>query len=76
MQTDWDIDGKVLEIASAMNGNVTFVYPENADHTLKHKERPREKLTAEVVLRYNAEDRTLDQDALLAIVNWLDEHHV
>ena len=76
IQTYWDVDGKALEIASAMNGNVTFVYPENADHTLKHEERPREELTAEVVLRYNAEERKLDQEILLAIVNWLNEHRV
>jgi hypothetical protein len=43
-----------------MKGNVTFVYPENADHTLKHEERPRDQLIAEVVLRYNAEERKLD----------------
>ena len=76
IQAGWDVDGKALEIASAMNDNVTFVYPENADHTLKHEERPREKLTAEVVLRYNAEDRKLDQETLLAIVNWLNEHRI
>jgi len=76
IQTDWDADGKALEIASEMNGNVTFVYPENADHTLKHEERPIEQLTAEVVLRYNAEDRKLDQETLLAIVNWLNEHRI
>ncbi|MCW4019338.1 MAG: alpha/beta hydrolase [Candidatus Bathyarchaeota archaeon] len=71
VQTDWQADGKPLEAALAQNGNAVFVYPENADHVLKHEETPHEKLSSQVLLRYNAQDRHLDQEALDAICGWL-----
>jgi esterase/lipase len=70
IQVDWQVDGKVLEGAADKN-TVSFVYPENADHVLKFEEKPREKLGAEVGLRYNVSDRKLDPEAANAIVNWL-----
>jgi len=74
IQVDWKTDGSALETATAKHGNVTFVYPENADHLLKYEEKPREKLVAaEVGARYNAEGRVLDSDALTAILEWLTE---
>jgi alpha-beta hydrolase superfamily lysophospholipase len=72
LQVDWQKDGHVLEAVTAKKGNATFVYPENADHVLKHEEQPREKLNpADVGLHYNDSDRTLDQEALHAIFHWL-----
>ena len=74
IQVDWKADGSALETATAKHGNVTFVYPDNADHILKYQERPREKLVAaDVAARYNVEGRVLDSDALTAIVDWLSE---
>jgi alpha-beta hydrolase superfamily lysophospholipase len=74
IQVDWKADGSALETATAKHGNVTFVYPDNADHILKYEERPREKLVAaDVAARYNVEGRVLDSDALTAIVDWLSE---
>jgi alpha-beta hydrolase superfamily lysophospholipase len=74
VQVDWKADGGSLKTATAKHDNVTFVYPENADHVLKYEERPREKLVAaEVAARYNVEGRVLDFDALTAILDWLTE---
>jgi hypothetical protein len=75
IQVDWQTDGKALEAATTNKKNVTFTYPENADHVLKHEEKPREKLVpAEIALRYNADDRELDKDVLNSILDWLTEH--
>jgi pimeloyl-ACP methyl ester carboxylesterase len=73
VQVDWQVDGKALEIATAKASSVSFVYPENANHVLKYEEKPREKLTSEDLLRYNAQDRNLDQESTIAIVNWLTQ---
>lgn len=72
IQVDWKIDGSILENATANNNEVSFVYPENANHVLKHEEANRESLTAQYVsLHYNAPDAKLDRDAEDAIINWL-----
>jgi uncharacterized protein len=49
IQIDWKIDGKALENATALKTSVSYVYPENANHVLKHEEMPVEKLKAEYV---------------------------
>jgi esterase/lipase len=72
IQVDWKIDGKALEKATTQNTLVSFVYPENANHILKHEETPKEKLTSQYVMaHYNAQDAELDREATNAIVNWL-----
>lgn len=72
IQVDWKIDGGILENATAHKNAVSFVYPENANHILKHEEAPREALTAQYVLpHYNAPDAELDRDAENAIFGWL-----
>lgn len=72
IQVDWKIDGGILEEATANKNAVSFVYPENANHILKHEEVPREELTAQYVsLHYNAPDRELDREAEEAIFGWL-----
>jgi hypothetical protein len=72
MQVDWRKDGGALETATAGSRNVTFAYPENADHVLKYEPQPREELTAvEVGAHYNAKGRVLDHDALFVITQWL-----
>lgn len=74
IQVDWKIDGSILENATAHNNEVSFVYPENANHVLKHEETPRESLTAQYVsLHYNAPDAELDREAKNAIISWLKE---
>ena len=72
IQVDWKIDGELLENATAKKTDVSFVYPENANHVLKHEEKPLEKLTAQdASLHYNASDAELDREAANAIFNWL-----
>ena len=69
---DWEVDGKILEASTAEKINVSFVYPEKANHVLKHEETPREQLNApSVSQRYNAPDAELDEQAANAIFNWL-----
>ena len=72
IQVDWEVDGKILEAATAKKINISFVYPEKANHVLKHEETPREQLNAlSVSQRYNAPDAELDEQAANAIFNWL-----
>jgi alpha-beta hydrolase superfamily lysophospholipase len=72
IQVNWQVDGAALETALAGRDNVTFVYPDNANHVLKHEEKPREQLTpADAAASYSAADRVLDPEALQAIQTWL-----
>ena len=71
IQVDYQLDGSSLEDAAKGKTNITFVYPENANHVLKYEEKPRSQLGPNDYLTYNADGRILDQDALKAIVDWL-----
>jgi hypothetical protein len=72
LQTDWKMDGGALEKATAHKTAVSFAYPENANHVLKHEDMPIEKLTAEYVgAHYNAADAELDREAADDIFGWL-----
>jgi hypothetical protein len=76
VQIDWKIDGGALEDATAQKTAVSFAYPENANHVLKHEEMPIEKLTADYVgANYNAPNAELDGEAADVIFNWLIEQH-
>jgi uncharacterized protein len=75
LQIDWKVDGSALERATKGKSNVSFSYPESANHVLKHEERPREELTgATVGQRYNATDTELDADTLTTILAWIESH--
>jgi alpha-beta hydrolase superfamily lysophospholipase len=72
IQVDWQTDGQLIEKANAQKTNVTFVYPEDANHVLKHEDKPREALDAQTVtLHYNDANTTLDRETVDAIVDWL-----
>jgi uncharacterized protein len=71
IQVDWQADGKALEEATAKKPNITYAYPENANHVLKHEETPRERLTAQTALNYNAPDKEIDQQTKNNIINWI-----
>jgi hypothetical protein len=74
LQIDWKIDGGALEKAATLETAVSFVYPDDANHVLKHEGMPIEKLTAQFVgLRYNAPDAELDEETTNVIFNWLNE---
>lgn len=71
IQADWQLDGGALEEAVKGQDNVTFNYPENADHALKYEEKSRDQLGPADGVTYNAEDRVLDWETLEAIQTWL-----
>jgi pimeloyl-ACP methyl ester carboxylesterase len=74
VQADWEADGKALEAVAAKNPDASFVYPENANHVLKYEPTPREQLSAQSALQYNAEDTQLDKETVSLIVDWLKKH--
>lgn len=72
LQVDWHLDGEPLEQAAEGRSDITFLFPEDANHVLKHEPLPRADLhQAEVASKYNAPDATLDIEAVNAIVAWL-----
>ncbi|MBV9326950.1 MAG: alpha/beta fold hydrolase [Chloroflexi bacterium] len=75
VQVDWQADGEPLQRAAAGRTDVTFLFPDDANHVLKHESRPRAELAAaEVVASYNASDAYLDGASMASIQNWLLEH--
>jgi uncharacterized protein len=75
LQVDWQADGDPLQRAATGHENVTFLFPENANHVLKFESRPRAELAQpEAMPRYNAPDAKLDPEALSSIVAWLTAH--
>jgi len=65
-------DAEPLQRAAAERTDISFLFPENANHVLKHEPRGREELVqAEAMLRYNAPDASLDPETIAAIVAWL-----
>lgn len=71
-QVDWEIDGEPLEHAASGLKNVTFLYPENANHVLKYEPKPRSELTmGEVLKNYNAPEARLDEQTMAKIAEWM-----
>jgi alpha-beta hydrolase superfamily lysophospholipase len=72
LQVDWQLDGEALERAAAGRADVTFRYPESANHVLKLEPRPRAALLAtNIVESYNGADARLDPQACATIIDWL-----
>jgi alpha-beta hydrolase superfamily lysophospholipase len=75
LQVDWQADGEPLKLAAAGHEEVTFLFPENANHVLKQELRPRSELVpAEMTESYNGPDTRLDPQALASILEWLAAH--
>ncbi len=75
LQVDWQADGEPLQQAAAGHEQVTFFFPENANHVLKQELRPRSALVpAEVTQSYNGPDTRLDPQAQTRILEWLAAH--
>jgi len=75
IQVDWQADGEPLQWAAAGREDVTFLFPENANHVLKHEPRSRSELVAaEVLAGYNAPDACVDPEAQAGILEWLATH--
>lgn len=74
IQVDWHVDGSALQQAAA-GRDVTFFFPEHANHVLKHEPRPRSELTpSEVTSSYNSPSARLDPQTLESILIWLEAH--
>jgi pimeloyl-ACP methyl ester carboxylesterase len=75
MQVDWQVDGSRWETLAKEHNNITLVYPDDANHVLKHEPRPREQLSpAEITNSYSAEDTVLDPQVVETITTWLNAH--
>jgi pimeloyl-ACP methyl ester carboxylesterase len=75
IQVDWQADGEPLQRVAAGRGDISFLFPEDANHILQHEPRPRSELNlADVVARYNAPDSQLDPQAVSSILQWLAAH--
>jgi hypothetical protein len=75
LQVDWQVDGEPLQRAAGGRADITFLFPDNANHVLKHEPRPRSELVqTEAMPKYNAPDAHLDPDVIAAITTWLTAH--
>ncbi len=75
LQVDWQADGEPLQHAAAGRADITFLFPDNANHVLKYEPAPRQRLAqAEAMPRYNAPDAYLDPEVTAAIAAWLSAH--
>ncbi|HVU12524.1 MAG TPA: hypothetical protein VHD90_14675 [Phototrophicaceae bacterium] len=75
VQVDWQTDGEPLQRAAAEHPDVTFTFPENANHVLKYEAKPRSELVpAEIAASYNAPGAHLDPQVEISIVTWLTAH--
>jgi len=64
-----------LQDAASGRADVTFQFPDNANHVLKHEARPREALAAAGVMpSYNAAGERLDDEAVAGMLDWLRLH--
>jgi hypothetical protein len=65
----------VFEALAAQRPNISIVYPEHANHVLKHEPHSRAQLSpGDAVAAYNAERAVLDAETVAAIVDWLQRH--
>ncbi|MFI5278307.1 MAG: alpha/beta hydrolase, partial [Ktedonobacterales bacterium] len=75
IQVDWQADGEPLQRAAEGHANVTFLFPEDANHVLKQELRPHAEVTAASVAEsYNGPDTRLDPPSVASIVAWLQAH--
>ena len=75
IQVDWHSDGEALQRAAKGHANVSFLFPDDANHVLKHEPLPRSELNAaQAVANYNGPDAKLDPYAMASITQWLASH--
>jgi hypothetical protein len=75
LQIDWRADGAIFEALATQHPNISIVYPELANHVLKHESRSRGQLSpGDAVAAYNAESAVLDAETVAAIIDWLHKH--
>lgn len=71
IQVDQHLDGDPLQEAAAGMSNMTFAFPPNANHVLKHDDRTPAEVAATPGNGYNTDDTHLDPEALNDILTWL-----
>ncbi|MDQ4213039.1 alpha/beta hydrolase family protein [Microbacterium sp. ASV81] len=69
LQIDATADGDPLRVAAAGNVHVSFAFPPDANHVLKHEPRPRVEIVPGS--NYNEDGAQLDPGAVATIVDWL-----
>jgi alpha-beta hydrolase superfamily lysophospholipase len=75
VQVDWRADGDPLQAAAAGRRDVTFDFPDDANHVLKHEPKARAELTSgDVLANYNGPAAQLDPEAMRSVVEWLRSH--
>jgi hypothetical protein len=75
VQVDWQTDGEPLQRAVEGHADVTFLFPENANHVLKEELRARSELIpAEMTDSYNGPETRLDPQAMASMLEWLVAH--
>lgn len=75
LQVDWQADGEPLQRAAAGQEQVSFLFPESANHVLKYELRARSQLVpAEITQSYNSPQTHLDPQALDSILQWMAVH--
>ncbi len=71
-QVDWQADGSRWDALAKDHKNITVVYPDNANHVLKHEPRPKEQLSpTDIMNSYSNEDTVLDAQVTVLIMDWL-----
>jgi pimeloyl-ACP methyl ester carboxylesterase len=73
VQVDAVADGGPLQQTAAGMDNVTFVFPDNANHVLKQDLRSPAEVLAAPGIGYNEDDTKLDPEALETIIAWLNQ---
>jgi pimeloyl-ACP methyl ester carboxylesterase len=72
VQVGWQVDGSRWEKIAKDHNNMTIVYPDNANHVLKHEPRAPEQLSpTDIMNSYSAADGMLDQQVVETITAWL-----
>jgi dienelactone hydrolase len=71
VQVDWQVDGARLQSAAAGMADVSFAFPQDADHVLKYETKGAGSLTSADALRYNQAGRLLDGETTTILLTWL-----
>jgi dienelactone hydrolase len=71
LQVDAEKDAALLQAATQGNTNVTFAFPENANHVLNQDLRTIAEIAASPGSGYNEPGTRLDPEAVDEILGWL-----
>jgi hypothetical protein len=73
IQVDWQVDGGLLQKVVEGRGSFEFVFPEFANHVLKHEAKERSQIDPQAAtMGYNSPDAKLDQATVEIVYHWLE----